>query len=55
MKMHFSVIFPTKRMLLKRATLSVGVIVGDPGRGSFTGTLERQMKEGSGNGAFLIK
>jgi hypothetical protein len=28
--------------------------VGEPGGGSFTETFERHMKEGSGNGAFLI-
>ena len=42
------------RMLCKRANLSIGAHVGEPGRGSFTGTFERQMKEGSGNGAFFI-
>jgi len=26
-------------------------LIGDPGGGSFTMTYERQMKEGSGNGA----
>jgi hypothetical protein len=44
-----------KRMPLKRAPLSVGIIVGDPGRGSFSGTFERHIKEGSGNGPSLIK
>jgi hypothetical protein len=39
---------------LETATLSIRVPVGEPGRGSFFGNFERQMKEGSGNGASLI-
>jgi len=37
------------------ATLSKEATFGQPGMGWFNGTIERQMKEGSGNGAFLIK
>ena len=36
------------------ATLSIGAPAGEPGGGSFTGTFERQMKEDSGKGAYLI-
>jgi hypothetical protein len=39
----------------KRGILSTGAPVGEIGAGSFTGTFERQMKRGSGNGASLIK
>jgi len=35
--------------------LSIGAADGEPGGGSFSGHFERQMKEGSGNGASLFK
>jgi hypothetical protein len=41
-----------KRRHLKRASLSIGVPLGT-GRGLIVGDFERQMKEGSGNGASL--
>jgi len=40
---------------LETATLSIESPVGEPGGGSFSGTFERQMKEGSGNRTYLIK
>jgi len=40
-------------MLWDRATVSLGTPVGEPGRASFNGTCEWQMKKGSGNGASL--
>jgi len=40
--------------LRKRATLSVRASVEEHGGGSFSGTFERQMREGSENGASLI-
>jgi len=43
-----------KRRLWKRVTLPLRAPVGEPGEGSFSGTLERQMEEGSGNEASLI-
>ena len=43
-----------EKKALETATLSIGAPVGDPGGGSFTETFERQMKEGSENGASLI-
>jgi hypothetical protein len=43
-----------KRRLWKRATLSTGVSFGEAAEGWFTGTFERQMKEGSVNGSSLI-
>jgi len=39
----------------KWATLSTGAPVGEFGGGSFTGRFGRQMKDGSGKGASLIK
>ena len=44
-----------KRRFWKRATLSIGDPVGEPEGGSFTGTFERNRKEGSVNEASLIK
>jgi len=43
-----------EKRLWKRANLFIGALSGEPGRGSFTGTLDRQMKEDSGNGTSLI-
>ena len=42
-----------KRRLWKRATLSIGVPIGEPGGGLLPRLFERQMWEGSGNGASL--
>jgi hypothetical protein len=39
----------------KQATLSIGAPFGEPGGDSFSGTFERLMKEGSGNGTSLFK
>jgi len=36
-------------------SLSIGAPTGEPTGGSFTGTVESQMKEGSRNEASLIK
>ena len=33
----------------------IGAPIGEHGEGSFTETFDRQMEEGSGNGASLIK
>jgi hypothetical protein len=38
-----------------KGQLSIGTPDGEPGGGSFNGPFERQMKEGSGNGASLFK
>ena len=39
---------------MERAALSIRAPFGDPGGCPFFGTFERQMKEGTGNGACLI-
>ena len=39
--------------LWRRASLSIGVPLGNLERGSFTRDFETRMKEGSGNGASL--
>jgi len=38
------------RRLWKRATFPIGAPLWETGRGSFTGSFERHMKEGSENG-----
>lgn len=44
-----------KRGLWKLATLNIEAPIEEPGGGSFTGTLERKMKGGSGNRGPLIQ
>ena len=44
-----------KRRLWNRATLSIGAPFGEHVGGSFTGTFEEKMKDGSGNGVSLMK
>ena len=40
--------------LWKRTNLSIWAAVGEPEGASFAGTFERQIKEGSENGASLV-
>jgi hypothetical protein len=45
---------PIAGRLWKRANLSIRTPVRDPEGASFSGTFERQIKEGSGNGESLV-